>query len=776
MAEHIRIGDVAPRVQYVGDGAQTAFTYPFPIFAAADMEVRLDGLVQSGGFAIAGAGSSEGGSVSFVLPPAAGAVVTLRRRLKLERNSDFQDNGVLRARALNDELDRQVAALQELREEISGTLRQDGGEVGGQLTLPARGVRANRVLGFDSVGGVTVFSREEGVLAVPFVGAVPRTVEDKLAERLSARDFGATGDGATDDGPALQAAMNAAAASGKELVLSEGSFRTTQPLTLPGAAAGLLMRGTILYAGPAGQPALTLGDGGAMRNASKSYTGIRVLRATISDWSDEGDIGVLLRNLDASQVEIRQVEGFCIGIRTLGDERGFEDSTLQLGRIVNNRIGLDVRTGTASGWNNAVRYIGGHFACASGVNPTLARFGVRFSRAEGAYSLHNHHVFIGPGFELQRQGTPGTVDAIPFLLEVDGRALLAEGIRMEACSPYVARHTGAFSDALYQVAYVGTYGFTGCAVHYPAGATRAGGTVVPLHQAAASVHAPRLVAAAENVRSRAFRQTIDVADGVGFDQMAVLSGNPSGAPLTLDGFCFAGLNQIGLNANDVTLPTSRALAFVVDSSTCKEFLVAAEGAGLRVVVMQFDAAGNLLGRDHPALLSNMNILDRFPDSAEPSTACWWEGNGDLDLLSGGVALNRLQRVTLHPDAAFAAIGVRGGSSGAVLRALRLYAPGTEAPALIYGGTRRWGVREYAASVAWDPPELVPGASADQTVAVPQARPGDFVQGAFSVATTLPLEVLLSASEQVRARFTNSSGGNVNLASGTLHVRVVKPRV
>ena len=33
MAEHITIGDVAPRVQYVADGVLADFTFPFPIFA-----------------------------------------------------------------------------------------------------------------------------------------------------------------------------------------------------------------------------------------------------------------------------------------------------------------------------------------------------------------------------------------------------------------------------------------------------------------------------------------------------------------------------------------------------------------------------------------------------------------------------------------------------------------------------------------------------------------------------------------------------------------------
>ena len=36
-------------------------------------------------------------------------------------------------------------------------------------------------------------------------------------------------------------------------------------------------------------------------------------------------------------IEIRQVERFTIGVQTLGVERGFEDSVLHLGRLVDNR-------------------------------------------------------------------------------------------------------------------------------------------------------------------------------------------------------------------------------------------------------------------------------------------------------------------------------------------------------------------------------------------------------------------------------------------------------
>lgn len=780
MAEHIRIGDVAPRVHYAADGAQTTFVFPFPIFQPADLEIRINGLRVAGGYTVRGAGASEGGSVVFAMAPAAGALVALRRRMVIARTTDFQPNGMLRANTLNDDLDRQVAAMQEFRDDAASTVRANPGEAPTGLMLPDRPARANRVLGFDSLGNVTAFAREEGTLRVPFTGAIPRTIADKMGEAMSARDFGATGDGITDDGPALQAAMNAAAASARHLVIGEGSFRTTMPLLLPGAAAGLTMRGTILYAGPDGRTALTLGDGFAVRNANKLYDGLRVKRATISSWLDEADTGIELRNLDASTIEIRQAEGFTIGIRTLGVERGFEDSTLHLGRIVDNRIGLDIRTATAAAWNNSVRYIGGHFANSSATHPGKDRFGVRFSANAGAYPRHNAHLFIGPGFELQRQGTPATVSAIPFLLEAgDERGIVARGIRMEACSPFVAAHNGGANDCVYEVAYTGTYAFTGNAILYGPQATRAGGTVVPLHQAAAAQGTPRLVAAAENVRQRAFRQTVDTAGGVGFEQMAVLSGNPAGPPASLNGFAFAGLTQLGLNADTVGLPTSRALAFVVDCGECKEFFIAAEGSELRPVVMQFDANEAVLAETSPVLLSNMNTV------WAGSPSFFWEGNADLDSLVGGLAINRLQRVTLHANARFAAIGVRGGSANAVLRALRLFAPPMYAPAVLYGGSRRWGVREYTVNDAgWVLPALAAGATATRDVALPGVRQGDFVQASFAKSAGFQNGGVVfqaavggtAGADQVRVTAQNVSGGSVTVDAGTLFVRASKPRI
>ena len=109
MSEHITIGDVSPRALYIANGTQRVFTFAFPIFNDSDLEIRIDGLIQGTGFTIIGAGESDGGLVTFLEAPANGARIMFRRRLILSRMTDFQENSLLRASALNDELDQLAA-------------------------------------------------------------------------------------------------------------------------------------------------------------------------------------------------------------------------------------------------------------------------------------------------------------------------------------------------------------------------------------------------------------------------------------------------------------------------------------------------------------------------------------------------------------------------------------------------------------------------------------------------------------------------------------------
>ena len=154
MADHIQIGDISPRIQYTGDGVQTVFTYPFPIFADADMEVYEDATLKTitTHYTVSGAGNSSGGSVTFVTAPANAVTVTLKRQLAIQRTSDFQESGEFRSKVINDELDILTASLQQVDGDVSRSLRLSSTDTANTLTLPDKTTRTSMYLGFDANG------------------------------------------------------------------------------------------------------------------------------------------------------------------------------------------------------------------------------------------------------------------------------------------------------------------------------------------------------------------------------------------------------------------------------------------------------------------------------------------------------------------------------------------------------------------------------------------------------------------------------------------------
>ena len=86
---------------------------------------------------------------------------------------------------------------------------------------------------------------------------------------------------------------------------------------------------------------------------------------------------------------------------------------------------------------------------------------------------------------------------------------------------------------------------------------------------------------------------------------------------------------------------------------------------------------------------------------------------------------------------------------------------------------RVGVAEFFGSATYDPASLIDGAGATTTVTVTGAVLGDFVTAvSFSLDLQgITLTAYVSAANTVSVRFQNESGGTIDLASGTLRVRV-----
>jgi hypothetical protein len=78
------------------------------------------------------------------------------------------------------------------------------------------------------------------------VGAVSRTIPSKLKDTISVKDFGAVGNGVSDDTDAIQAAVTAALSSKASLYVPTGNYKLTSQInvSLYDASAG---RGLIIY-------------------------------------------------------------------------------------------------------------------------------------------------------------------------------------------------------------------------------------------------------------------------------------------------------------------------------------------------------------------------------------------------------------------------------------------------------------------------------------------------------------------------------------------------
>jgi hypothetical protein len=225
------INDRGARIQYIASAAQTEFEYPFELMQTGDLDVYVDGVLQSyeTHYTIVEADPEDedddldGGAVTFEEAMAGGEIVTLVRNTAIARNTGFTQNGPHTSAAFNTEFDRLYIIAQELNERFSRSLHLPALVTGTDFEIDPE-TFAGHYLSFNADGepepaDLTATTISQSVMA-PLL--FPRTVAEISAgvtptnyiyQEGDIRRYGAISDGSTDCALAWQNACAVAAAS-----------------------------------------------------------------------------------------------------------------------------------------------------------------------------------------------------------------------------------------------------------------------------------------------------------------------------------------------------------------------------------------------------------------------------------------------------------------------------------------------------------------------------------------------------------------------------------
>lgn len=295
------ISNLVNRATLEGNGVTTVLPLNFPFHTTSDLVVvqtviatgAESTLVLDSDYTVSGAQNDAGqfptgGEITFTTPPASTVRMVVYRDPPMLQGVVLQETGKIPVKAaIESPLDKLTMIDQRLSERIDRALRLSDGDSTPLGRLPAKTVRASRYLGFDGDGNPTMMQTPTGMVtsiaqltestiaALPAAGAAGllRKVTDGARgvwmdtgtqwEAISGgwanvRDFGAKGDGVTDDTAALQNALS----SGQSVFIPSGEYLTSN-LTISHSGQRIIGAGwaSILRQQDANQALLSVADG-----------------------------------------------------------------------------------------------------------------------------------------------------------------------------------------------------------------------------------------------------------------------------------------------------------------------------------------------------------------------------------------------------------------------------------------------------------------------------------------------------------------------------------
>ena len=252
--------------QYPGNGSTITFTVPFPYLLRAHVKLYYGLSLQSGGYTqllVDGVNYSwtSATQVQLTAAPVVGQTLSIRRETPTtSRLVDWNDGSALTADALDTADLQNFYAIQEHKDYIEAlsinpnTNVTDGSITANKLSSDAvttikiqdqavtTGKIADGAILDADVNGNAGIASSKLSFTPAGTGAATRTVEGKLRDVVSVKDFGAVADGdfatgaGTNNSAAFQSAINSLTSplnGGKALYIPAGVYKLASQITIP---------------------------------------------------------------------------------------------------------------------------------------------------------------------------------------------------------------------------------------------------------------------------------------------------------------------------------------------------------------------------------------------------------------------------------------------------------------------------------------------------------------------------------------------------------------